>query len=79
MAQAKTLTEKELKRILAFIATKRHTARNRAMLLMTHLTGMRAGEVAALLVKDVLSEKGRIRPEIRLLPDRTKGACAACS
>lgn len=61
MAQAKTLTEKELKRILAFIAIKRHAARNRAMLLMTHLAGMRVGEVAALRIGDVLSEDGRVR------------------
>ena len=76
MAQAKTLTEKELKRILAFIAIKRHAARNRAMLLMTHLAGMRVGEVAALRVSDVLSEDGVVRSEIRLLPEQTKGSRA---
>lgn len=73
MAQAKTLTEKELKRILAVISVKRHAARNRAMLLMTHLAGMRVGEVAALRVNDVLSEAGVVRSEIRLLPEQTKG------
>lgn len=73
MSQAKTLSEKELKRVLAFISIKRHGARNRAMLLMTHLAGMRVGEVAALLVKDVLSDDGSIKPEIRLLPEQTKG------
>ncbi|MGK5007061.1 tyrosine-type recombinase/integrase [Janthinobacterium sp. LB2P70] len=70
---SKTLTKKELKRILAFISVKRHAARNRAMLLMTHLAGMRVGEVAALRVSDVRLEDEVVKSEIRLLPEQTKG------
>ena len=43
---------------------------------MTHLAGMRVGEVAALRIGDVLSEDGRVRSEIRLLPEQTKGSRA---
>ena len=48
MAQAKTFTEKELKRVLAYIAIHKHAVRNRAMLLLTHWAGLRVGEVAVL-------------------------------
>lgn len=73
MAQAKTLTPQELRRVLDHIATRPHAARNRAMLLMTHWSGMRVGEVAALRISDVLDTQGRVREEIRLDAAQTKG------
>ena len=45
--------------MLDYVATRKHAARNRAMLLMTHLSGMRVGEVAALRINDVLDADGR--------------------
>ena len=42
MSQAKTLTQPELRRVLDFVATRKHAARNRAMLLITHLARLRA-------------------------------------
>jgi integrase/recombinase XerD len=73
MAQAKTLTERELRRVLDHIATRKHAARNRAMLLITCWAGLRVGEVAALRIADVVAQDGTIKPEIRLLPEQTKG------
>lgn len=73
MAQAKTLTEKELRKVLSYIATRKHAARNRAMLLVTTMSGMRVGEVAALKIGDVWSPDGTIKDEVRLLPEQTKG------
>ncbi len=73
MAQAKTLTDKELKRVLATVSTQRHSVRNTTMLLLTHLAGMRVGEVAALKIKDVLAGDGTIRNEVLLQADQTKG------
>lgn len=73
MKQAKTFTEKELKQVLTYIALRRHTLRNRAMVLLTHWAGMRVGEVAALLVGDVINVDGSIKSEIRLAPEQTKG------
>jgi len=73
MAKAKTLSEKELKRVLAYIAIGKHAARNRAMLLITHWAGLRVGEVASLLIGDVVGTDGSIKSEIRLLPEQTKG------
>ena len=46
MAQAKVLTEKDVRRVLLYIAAHKHPTRNRAMFLMTTNCGMRVGEVA---------------------------------
>jgi len=73
MAQAKTLTSKELRRVLDHVASRPHGARNRLMLLMTHWAGMRVGEVAALRVADVLGVDGNVKGEIRLDATQTKG------
>lgn len=73
MKQARTLTDKELKRLLAVIAKRRYAERDRVMVLLTHLAGMRIGEVAALMIGDVLDRKGEIVSEIHLTPEQTKG------
>jgi integrase/recombinase XerD len=73
MAQAKTLTAKELRRVLDFVATRPHAARNRLMLLLTHWAGMRVGEVATLTMCDVLNTDGTAKAEIRLDAAQTKG------
>ena len=74
MKQAKTLTANELRRVMDYIATRGHAARNRAMLLMTHMAGMRVGEVASLRYTDVIDADGHIRSEIILTAEQTKGA-----
>jgi integrase/recombinase XerD len=74
--QAKTLTQQELRRVLDYIATRAHAARNRAMLLTTHYAGVRVGELAHLRYADVVDSAGQIREEIRLEPEQTKGRYA---
>jgi integrase/recombinase XerD len=73
MAQAKTLSDKELKIVLATIAQGRHAERNRAMVLMSMWAGMRVGEIAALRNYNVLNPDGSIKDRIELLPEQTKG------
>ena len=46
MAQAKTLSDKQLRTLLATLATGRHTARHRANLLTSFRAGTRAAELA---------------------------------
>ena len=46
MAQAKTLTKVEIARLLEDISTRRFARRNRAMMLLTPLSGLSIGEVA---------------------------------
>ena len=48
MAQAKTLTTAEIERLLTHINTRKYSARNRSMMLLTHWAGLRIGEVACL-------------------------------
>lgn len=73
MAQAKTLTERELKRVLDYIASQRHAARNRAMILCTVHAGLRVSEVAALRYSDVVAADSTIRSEFLLTADQAKG------
>ncbi len=73
MSQAKVLNEKELKRVLAYLSTKKYGSRDRAMMLLTHYAGMRIGEVASLKIKNVLANDGTIKEEINLTAEQTKG------
>lgn len=71
--QAKTLTQQELRRVLDYIATRKHSLRNRALVMTTFLSGVRVGELANLKYKDVVDADGNIRNEIRLSAEQTKG------
>ena len=73
MAQAKVLSEAELKRALAVVAGRRHADRDRLALLLTHWAGMRVCEVAALTRDKVLGPTGAVLEEWRLSSEQTKG------
>ena len=73
MAQAKTLTEQELKRLLDVTrGGSRYAERDVTMLLLTHWCGLRVGEVAALEITDVVDESGAVKSEIVLAAAVTK-------
>ena len=74
MSQAKVLTEKEIKKVVKIIESKRHAARNRCMFLMTHMSGARISEVASLRICDVLAKDGSIKSEVYLSAQQTKGS-----
>ena len=73
MAQAATLDAAKLQRVLDYLKTRRHYQRNRVMLLLTHWSMLRVGEVAALRYCDVLDADGVIRSETVLAAAQTKG------
>ena len=73
MAQAKTLTTAELEQVLAYIASRKFALRNRVMLLTGFLSGMRVGEISSLKVGDVMNADGKVKAEIRLTAEQTKG------
>ena len=73
MKQAKTLTDKQLKLVLAHCATRRHAARDRAIVLFSHLAGLRAKEIALLVISNLRDDAGAIRDEFTLTPQQTKG------
>ena len=72
MKQAKVLTEREFKRVLAVIGTMKHAARNRAALMLSHYAGMRVGEIAALTVGDILDGRGEVNEQVLLRANITK-------
>lgn len=73
MPQAKTLTDKDLKKVLNYISTSKHAARDRCFLLCTVYGGMRIGEASSLSIAHVLNADGTIKDEVRLAADETKG------
>ena len=73
MKQAKVLTEAERKRLLAVIANERHSERNRLAVMLSHLAGLRVGEIASLKIGDIVCGEGRVRDQLRLNPAYTKG------
>jgi integrase/recombinase XerD len=73
MAQAATLDTQQLQRVLDYLKTRRHYRRNRTMVLLTHWSMLRVGEVAALRYCDVMDADGQIRSEAVLSAEQTKG------
>ncbi|KPF57245.1 site-specific integrase [Rhizobium sp. AAP116] len=76
MKQAKVLTETEFKRVMAVIAQMKHAPRNRLAVMLSHLTGLRVGEIAALTLHDVFDADGNVREQLRLSAAITKGGHA---
>lgn len=70
--QAKVLNNMEIRRVLDYVATRKHSARNRALVMMMFNTGMRVSEVASLRIKDIVDNEGNIKNEILLLAENTK-------
>lgn len=73
MRQARVLTEPEFKRLLAVVAQTKHAERNRLAFMLSHLAGLRVGEIAGLLVGDVLEAEGAIRQRMVVRASIAKG------
>ena len=75
MKQARVLTPEELNAAIthAINHTGKWARRNRMLLLLSHTTGMRVGEIAALRLSDVLDINGAVLQEVLLTPSMTKG------
>jgi integrase/recombinase XerD len=71
--QAKVLTAQEIRRVLDYVATRAHAERNRAMFLTMLYAMLRVKECAALRYADVLDAEGKIKTEIYLSAEQTKG------
>ncbi len=72
--KAKTLNQQEIRRVLDHISTRKHAVRNRAILQTSFLSGMRVGEIASLKYRDVVDTEGKIKNQILLTADMTKGS-----
>lgn len=74
MSQAKSLTDSELKRLLTVVSSLRQGARNRLIVMFSHWSGMRVGEIASLKISNVVNEDLSIKDSAKLDPDQTKGS-----
>lgn len=72
--KARTINDVELQKLLQAATNTKHPQRNRTILLLTHLAGMRVGEVAAVKIGDVVQSDKTVLTEINLNADQTKGA-----
>lgn len=73
MRQAQTLKDAEIKRVLAYCATRQHSARDATIVLFSINAGLRAKELAALRVGDVYEDNGTVRASFVLCAEQTKG------
>ncbi len=71
--QAKVLTQQEIRRVLDYVASRPHAVRNRAMFLTMLYAMLRVKECAALRYEDVLDAEGKVKAEIYLSAEQTKG------
>ena len=73
MAKARPITTVEFRRALALASQSRYPSRNRVLLALSALAGMRIGEIGGLDLHDVHdAQTGRVRASIYLSGDRTK-------
>jgi integrase/recombinase XerD len=70
--QAKTLNSEELRRVLDYVATRKHSTRNRALVVASFFSGCRVGELSTISYSCVVDENGKVRDEIRLKAENTK-------
>ena len=71
--KAAYLSEKQIKNAVARMNDYRHSLRNKAVLQLTYLAGLRAKEVSLLRWEHLLNEDGEIGEAITLTNDITKG------
>ena len=79
MKQARVLTQTEIKRLLKVVSTTKHAGRNRLIVMLSYLAGLRACEIAALRVGDVITELNdswEVKNEVLLKSSQTKGSKA---
>lgn len=71
--RAKVLTTAEFKRVVAVARSKAQASRNVALLHMSFGLGLRAKEMTALNIGDVVTPAGTLRDEVMLKSHATKG------
>jgi len=74
MKQAKLLSDAEFKRLTAVINSIRYPERNHTIVALSFYAGLRACEIAALRVCDVINSDGKVKDTIYLSAAQTKGS-----
>ena len=73
MKQAQVLTKEEIRKVIKVCELTRHEDRNKLIVHLSFLSGMRAVEIANLRVKDVLNADNEVLDAIALNKTQTKG------
>jgi integrase/recombinase XerD len=73
MRQAKVLTKEQIKKVLKVCQLTRHEDRNRFIVYLSFLSGMRAIEIANLRVNNVVNAENEVLDTIALDKTQTKG------
>lgn len=76
MAQEKkapVLTDTQFRRVVAVVRSSGYPKRNLALLHVSFTLGLRAKEMASLLIRDVLTSSGELKDEVLLTKATTKG------
>jgi integrase len=71
--QAKTLTDRQIKRVLTEVATHRYPERDRVMVLLSVKAGLRAKEIAMVTWVMVTDAEGNVGDALHLLNGASKG------
>jgi integrase/recombinase XerD len=71
---APVLSEAQRQRVLRYLEITSFPRRNRIVMLLSWMAGMRVGEIAALNMGDVVDAEGNVRRELRLAATQTKGS-----
>jgi integrase/recombinase XerD len=73
LGKARVPTDGEQKRLTLVTRAGNHAKRNLALLAVSYRLGFRAKEIAALVIKDVVDDRGNLRDECDLRAATTKG------
>ncbi|GJM05828.1 MAG: hypothetical protein DHS20C09_18240 [marine bacterium B5-7] len=73
MKQAKVLDTSEVRKVLKIAKITRHADRNRLVILLSFMAGLRSVEIASLKICDVITEAGEVKDTIYLKSFQTKG------
>lgn len=76
MAGARTITDRELRTVLAICETRRNSLRDKTVVLFSVLAGLRACELASLTVAHAYKDDGTALSSSVLLSSQTKGSKA---
>jgi len=71
--QAKVLKKQEIDRLIILAGSQRHGLRNQCLILFSFLLGLRAKEMAALKIDDLVDSKGKVSEVFHLQSQQTKG------
>ena len=73
MPQARTINKTQIKQVIEVIKScSRYPLRDISMLMLTHLCGLRVGEVATLTFDEIVDSNGQVLDEITLSAEKTK-------